>query len=170
MKTDHKITQFFVVAFLLLTAGTVKAVCPICTVAVGAGVGLSRYLGIDDTITGLWIGGLAVSMIMWTISWLDKKNIRFFGRKPLTVFGYYGLIVAPLYWMDIMGHPFNTFWGMDKLLLGIMVGSITFFAGGVWYYYLKAKNNGHSYFPFQKVVMPVSPLVILSFVFYLLTK
>jgi small-conductance mechanosensitive channel len=60
-------------------------------------------------------------------------------------------------------------WGIDKLLLGIMLGSATFFAGGIWYYHLKAKNNGHAYFPFQKVVMPVSTLIILSFIFYFLT-
>lgn len=33
-----------------------QAVCPVCTVAVGTGVGLSRWLGVDDTITGLWLG------------------------------------------------------------------------------------------------------------------
>jgi len=61
------------------------AVCPICTVVIGAGVGLSRWLGIDDTISGLWIGGLIISMIVWTINWLGKKNIRFKGRNILTI-------------------------------------------------------------------------------------
>lgn len=170
MKNNNKIVALFAAFLALLFASSAQAVCPICTIAVGAGVGFSRYLGIDDTITGLWIGGLVVSMIMWTINWLDKKNIYFRGRKIITTFGYYALIVAPLYWMDIMGHPFNTMWGMDKLLLGIIIGSVAFFLGGIWYYRLKAKNNGHSYFPFQKVVMPVSPLIILSFLFYFLTK
>jgi hypothetical protein len=31
----------------------VLAQCPVCTVAIGVGVGLCRYLGIDDLITGL---------------------------------------------------------------------------------------------------------------------
>ena len=160
----------FVVVCLLLFASSAQAVCPICTVAVGAGVGFSRYLGIDDTITGLWVGGLTVSMIMWTIDWLDRKRIYFKGRKIITTVLYYLLIVAPLYWIGIMGHPFNTMWGMDKLFLGIIFGSVTFFLGGVWYFQLKSKNNGHSFFPFQKVVMPISPLIILSFIFYFLTK
>ncbi len=43
--------------FLFLGANSAQAICPICTIAVGAGVGFSRYLGIDDTIAGLWIGG-----------------------------------------------------------------------------------------------------------------
>jgi len=171
MKNKNKyLATFFVVIASFLMASSTKAICPICTVAVGAGVGFSRWLGIDDTITGLWIGGLTVSMIMWTVSWLDKKKINFKGKKTITTLGYYILVIAPLYWMDIAGHPFNKILGMDKLLLGIVFGSIVFWSGAGWYFYLKAKNSGHAYFPFQKVVMPVSPLIILSFIFYFLTK
>jgi hypothetical protein len=167
---------FYLLAILGLSfvfTKEVLAVCPICTVAVGAGVGLSRWLGIDDSITGLWIGGLTVSMITWTISWLDKKNIKFKGRIITTIFGYYLLIVVPLYFMGIMGNPINTICACgvaDKLLLGIVTGSIAFWFGASWYYYLKEKNQGRAYFPFQKVVMPISPLIILSIIFYFLTK
>jgi hypothetical protein len=171
MKNKNKyLIAFLVVIASFLMASSAQAVCPICTVAVGAGVGLSRWIGIDDTITGLWIGGLTVSMIMWTIDWLDRKNIHFKERKAIVAIVYYLLIVAPLYWMDIIGHPFNKIWGIDKLFLGIVFGSIVFWSGANWYFYLKVKNNGHAYFPFQKVVMPVSPLIILSFIFYFLTK
>jgi len=156
------------VSFLLI--GRAYAICPVCTVAVGAGLGLSRWLGIDDSITGLWVGGLVVSAIMWTISWFEKKNIRFPGIKIATPLGYYLLIVVPLYFMDIAGHPLNTLWGVDKLLFGIIFGSFAFYLGGAWYYYLKRKNNGRAYFPFQKVAMPVSPLIILSIIFYFFTR
>lgn len=138
--------------------------------AVGAGLGLSRWLGIDDTVAGLWVGGLTVSLIAWTIDWLNRKNIRFKGRKILTVVFYYGLIVVPLFWMGIIGHPFNKMWGIDKLLLGIIIGSIFFLAAGLWYQFLKKKNGGRAYFPLQKVAMPVGALIILSLVFYFLTK
>ena len=156
----------------LLIAKQALAVCPICTIAVGAGVGLSRWLGIDDSITGLWIGGLTVSMITWTISWFDKKNIRFRGRAAATTIGYYLLIIIPLYFMGIMGNPLNALCacGLDKLVVGVIVGSIAFWFGASWYYYLKDKNNGHAYFPFQKVVMPISPLILLSIIYYFLTK
>ncbi len=170
MKTNKTMIAFIIITAPFLFVCSAQAVCPICTVAVGAGVGLSRWLGIDDTITGLWIGGLTVSIIMWTIDWLDRKNIYFRERKTIIAVVYYLLIVAPLYWMDIVGHPFNKIWGIDKLLLGIVFGSIVFWFGAGWYSYLKEKNNGHAHFPFQKVVMPVSPLIILSFIFYFLTK
>lgn len=156
----------------LILAKQALAVCPICTIAVGAGIGLSRWLGIDDSITGLWIGGLTVSIIIWTLSWLDKKNIRFRGRTAVVIAAYYLLIVAPLYFMDLTGNPLNAAYacGLDKLLLGIAVGSVAFWFGAEWYYHAKEKNGGHSYFPFQKVVMPVSPLIIMSIAFYFLTR
>ncbi len=156
----------------LLMAKQALAVCPICTVAVGAGVGLSRWLGIDDSVTGLWIGGLTVSMITWTISWLDRKNIHFKGRALITILGYYLLIVIPLYFMGIMSNPLNAICGcgLDKLIIGIVTGSIAFWFGASWYYYFKEKNQGRAYFPFQKVVMPISPLIILSVIFYFLNK
>jgi len=162
----------FIFAVSFLFAKKALAVCPICTIAVGAGVGLSRWLGIDDAITGLWIGGLVVSMITWTESWLDKKNIRFKGRIFVNVLGYYLLIVIPLFYSGIIMNPLHALCacGLDKLLLGIIVGSFGFWFGANWYYYLKEKNQGRAYFPFQKVVMPISPLIILSFIFYFLTK
>ena len=156
----------------LLFAKQALAVCPICTIAVGAGVGLSRYFGVDDAITGLWVGGLIVSMIVWTESWLEKKNIRFKGRIFINIFAYYTLIIIPLYYSGVIGNPLNTLCacGLDKLLFGIIAGSLAFWFGASWYFHLKEKNNGHAYFPFQKVVMPILPLIILSIIYYFLTK
>jgi hypothetical protein len=163
---------FGVLGLNILFTKQALAVCPICTVAVGAGVGLSRWLGIDDSITGLWIGGLTVSMITWTEDWLDKKNLHFKGRAVVTTMGYYLIVIMPLYFMGMIANPANAIYStwLDKLLLGIIVGSCGFWLGAEWYYELKAKNGGHAYFPFQKVLMPISPLIIMSIVFYLLTS
>jgi hypothetical protein len=165
---------FFALAVLSFGAKA-QAVCPVCTVAVGAGVGFSRYLGIDDTIAGLWVGALIVSVSMWTINWMNKKNWKFKGREILVTFLYYAITVWPLFYLKIggetvMGHPFNKIWGIDKLLLGIILGSVAFFASEKWYDYLKKNNDNHAYFPFQKVAMPVAALAILSAVFYFVTK
>jgi len=161
--------------FIVLFPLSAHAVCPICTVAVGAGVGLSRCLGIDDTISGLWIGGLLVSLIIWTLDWLNKKNVHFYGRGALIIFLYYAAVVLPLYFKGFIGHPQNSLFcwcGLhwDKLLTGIAIGGIGFYAGAKWYFYLKEKNGGRAYFPFQKVVMPVTPLIILTIIFYLITS
>jgi hypothetical protein len=151
---------------LILFATPTHAVCPVCTVAVGAGVGLARYLHIDDSITGLWIGGLIVSLIMWTINWLNKKNVHFHGRKILVVLSYYILVLVPLYYGNMIGNLGNTIFGIDKLLFGTFIGSIFFFICAFCYEKMKEKNNGHAYFPFQKVLMPLAPLLILSIVLF----
>lgn len=162
---------FIVLAFFLLaplTAAKAVPICVICTAAVSAGIGLSRWLGVDDTITGLWIGSLAVSISLWTINWLSGKNIKFFGRQPLIFVIYYASIIWPLYHYNIIGHPLNKLWGIDKLLLGIIVGTVGFIVAVLLNEYLKKKNDGRVYFPFQKVVLPIGLLAILSLTFYLI--
>ncbi|MFA6428904.1 MAG: hypothetical protein WCV84_00190 [Patescibacteria group bacterium] len=146
------------------------AVCPVCAVAVGAGIGLSRWLGVDDTITGLWVGGLTMAFAMWTINWLDKKKITFRYRDGVTMLGWYLLAIAPLYFMGVFGHPFNQLWGMDKLALTIVLGTGAFYGMATWYEHLKKQNNNKAYFPFQKVAMPVGGLAVLSAIFYLITR
>lgn len=146
------------------------AFCPVCAVAVGVGLGLSRWLKIDDAVTGVWIGGFIVSLIGWTINWMNSKDWKFYGRKILITVLYYVLTFWPLSVSGIIGHPYNRLWGYDKLLVGTFFGSIVFLAMGIWYNYLKKKNNGHAYFPMQKVVMPVSGVLITSIIFYFITK
>lgn len=159
-----------IIAGTSLFALPALAICPVCTVAVAGGVGLSRYFGIDDSVTGLWIGGLTVSMILWTLDWMERKGYRFRFDRSIVWIGYWVMIVLPLYLNDIFFHPFNRLWGMDKLLLGILVGAAALFSGGTFHFRAKRKNGGKVYFPFQKVVFAIAPLIVLSAVFYWITK
>ena len=43
-------------------------------------------------------------------------------------------------------------------------------AVGVHYFHIKAKNGGHAWFPFQKTVMPILPLILWSIFFYFITR
>jgi hypothetical protein len=155
---------------LLFLAFPARAVCPVCTFAVGAGVGFSRYLGIEDTITGVWIGGLIMSVSFWTVSWFEKKNWRYKFRRLSIIAAYYLLVVAPLFWTGFIGHATNKLCGVDKLLLGIVLGSVGFSLGVYANKKLKEKNNDRVHFPFQKVVLSIAPLLILSLVFYIISK
>lgn len=163
----------FFIATSLLGLGLAlpaKAVCPVCTIAVGAGLGLSRWLGIDDTITGIWSGALVASITFWTINWLNRKNVRFYGRKILIAVFYYALTFIPLHFVGITGHPFNKLWGVDKFILGVVLGSIVFVAAEKFYGFLKKKNNNKAHFPFEKIAVPVIALAILSLIFYFITR
>jgi hypothetical protein len=161
-----------ILVILLFAAQTAQAVCPVCTVAVGAGLGFSRWLGIDDSITGLWLGGLLLSLSLWTIDWLNRKNIRFFLKRFFVILAYYALAIIPLYFTKIITNPFAFVCSCttDKLLLGIIEGTAAFFFGVKLYEFLKERNGGRAHFPYEKVVLPVGMLFIFTILFYLLTK
>jgi len=141
-------------------------VCPICTIAVAGGVGLCRYLGIDDLISGAWIGALLFSLFLWTIEWLNKKKIKFLFRKPLVFIFWYGLTIFPLMKIGIIGHPQNKFLGIDKLIFGIFSGTVVFLLSILFENYLRKKNQDKAYFKFQKVLIPILFLIILSLIFW----
>lgn len=168
----NKALLSFIAAIGLLSAGQALAVCPLCTLAVGAGLGLSRYLGIDDSVSGLWIGALLLSLTIWTINWLKGKNIKFRFMGIVVGFLYFGLTIGSLFFASIVGNPvaFLCSCFKDKLLIGIIAGTAAFYFGATLYEYLKEKNNGRAHFPFEKVAMPIVPILVLSIVFYLLTK
>jgi len=141
-------------------------VCPVCTITVAGGVGLCRYLGIDDLISGAWIGALLFSLFLWTIEWLNKRKIKFLFRKPLIFVFWYAIAILPLSKIGIVGHPLNKFLGIDKLIFGIFSGTITFLISILFENYLRKKNQGKAYFKLQKVIIPVSFLIILSLIFW----
>ena len=155
---------------ILAIPGVASAFCPVCTVAVGVGLGLSRWLHVDDTISGLWIGALILSSALWLVNWLKAKKITFPGILPVVIIFSYAVIIVPLYGAKIMGHPGNKIFGLDKLLFGIMVGSIVFMLGLIVHSIIKKINNGKQLFYFQKVVSPVLLLAIFSLAFYFITK
>jgi hypothetical protein len=143
-----------------------QPVCPVCTVAVAGGVGLCRYLGIDDLISGTWVGALMVLMVMWILKWLNSKNIRFKFRRLLIVFLSYFFVIAPLYWSHVIGAANNKFLGIDKLVFGIIIGSLVFLAAYLFENkFLRNRNQQKAYFPFQKVIVPVVFLIIASLIF-----
>ena len=117
---------FLILITSLLVAFPANAVCPVCTVAVGVGLGFSRWLGIDDLISGVWIGGLIVSLIIWSLNWLNKKQIKFKLSWLAISILFYGLTIIPLYFSGIIGHPMNKFYGIDKILFGAIFGSLVF--------------------------------------------
>lgn len=159
---------FFLIPSLLKQS--IKAVCPLCALAVGAGVGFSKWLGIDDSITGVWIGALTMSLVLWTVNFLTKHNIKFLFRKILIAVLYYVPTIYVLYRNGFIGNKENLLWGMDKLLLGIIVGSLLFVISMCTYEAIKQRNGGHALFPFQKIVMSIGVLLLASGIFYIVTR
>jgi len=157
---------------LIIFLGTttkVHAVCPLCTVTVGAGLGISRWLGIDDSVAGIWLGGLILSSGLWLADWIGKKGWKMPYKEVISVGLFSLFVIPPLYWGKVIGYPGNTLLGVDKVFLGTVIGSVTFLLG-VWLdKWLRAANGGKVYIHYQKVIIPVFLLSIASFIFYLTT-
>jgi len=165
----------FFVHYSLFPASA-SAICPVCTIAVGAGLGISRWLGIDDTVSGVWVGGIILSSSFWFLDWLEKKNFKslslyykFQYKKWLVTLLMYALVIVPLITSGIIGHPFNTILGIDKLIFGTAIGSISFLAG-MWLDKKAREAKGKQLFSFQKVAFPVGALIIASLVLFAVTS
>ena len=158
---------------MLLFADAAEAVCPVCTIAIGAGLEGMRVLGVKDVLTGIWAGGLTVSLIGWTANYMHKHNVKNPIWYLLNAVVYVALLAGVYFvpadnpivkWWD------NCMWGMDQFLLGVLVGSITFVLMELWYMRIKKRNGGHALFPFQKVVMPFLGLLLMTGVFWAIIK
>lgn len=136
--------------------------CQICTIAVGAGLGLSRWLGVDDVISGIWIGGLILSSSLWFYFWLSKKYPRLQTTGYLlSVAGLtYILALVPLTWMGLL---------TNKLTIGIAAGSLVFSLALLLDKKARAAK-GNQFFNFQKVVFPLVFLLVSSLIAWILTK
>jgi hypothetical protein len=146
--------------------------CPVCTVAVGFGLGLSRWLKIDDAISGLWIGALIVSLSAVTATF-SRKYIRQISHSIQTIIWliiYLATVIIPFWLTGVMGHPQNVIFGVDKLLFGIVAGMIGFFLSHEAHVWLKKKHDNKVYFPFQKVIIPIWGLLVLSIIVYLIVS
>ena len=173
--TIFLVLSLFTINFSLFTREA-HAVCPVCTIAVGAGLGISRWLGIDDAVSGVWVGGIILSSSFWLIDWLEKKKFKslslyykFQYKKWLVVTAMYAIVIIPLFTSDIIGHPFNTIFGIDKLVFGTAVGSAAFLVG--MYTDKKIREiKGKQLFNFQKVAFPLGALIIASLILFLITS
>ena len=147
--------------------------CPICTVTVVAGLGISRLLGIDDLVSSIWIGAFILSFSFITIAWITKKwpNWKFGNGvywKLIVIVSMYLFVLIPLYLSHVIGIYRNTILGIDKIIFGVTIGSLTLLLGAWADKYQRVKFK-KIFFPFQKVIFPVVALIILSVVFYYVT-
>jgi hypothetical protein len=170
-KKKNMVTILLLVSSGALFASPANAICPVCTVAVGAGLGFSRYFGIDDVITGIWIGGLITSMILWFVGWLDKKEIetkKMILFKFLLIISFVSLVIYTLYALSIVGDPLNILWGVDKILLGMTFGAISFLTAAKLHFYVKDSRDGKVLVPFQKVIFTILGMLLVTLIFYVI--
>lgn len=147
-----------------------EATCPACTVATAGAVGLCRWLKIDDLLSGIWIGAFLISFSFWLSSFLKKREVFIPFQSFFVLFFIYFLTIYSFYYFNIIGNSLNKIYYFDRLLVGIFSGTLCLELSLNFHRFLKKKNEDKSFFPFQKIVIIFSFLIILTFVFYYLFK
>ena len=142
--------------FLPLSAKANPA-CAVCTVAMGAFLGISRKFGVADTATGVWIGALILMTYYFAIKFSEAKKWTFKFYKLF--WALMTLLLVPVMYKFVQWN-FDTYFGIDAFLISMLAGAITFWGSQVVYQKMKTANGGHAHFPFEKVLMAVSYLLI----------
>lgn len=150
----------------LISPVSTYALCPVCVGGVAAGLGLAKFLGIDDLITGLWLGAMLVAIIMLTEEWFAKKGwLNKLGKIRLILIALITIasVIYPLYSLDYINFHFDhVLWGIDKLLVGPAFGLVGFVSGYLLDMQIKRNNRGKARFPFQRVIIPVGIIWLLT--------
>lgn len=165
MKSKIKFICLSIIGLFSIPFAT-QAVCPVCTVAIASGVGLCRYLGINDLVSGLWVGGLLLSLTIWTKDYLNKHKWDFKYSLGVLLAVYFLITFIPLKALGVLGNKYNLIFGMDRLLFASLIGAFLTFISIFINNWLKHKNHNKVFIPYQKVIVPLVLLIIFSFVFY----
>ncbi len=146
----------------------VYAHCPLCVAGAAVGITLTRWVGVDDSITGIWIGGFLGAIAFWLSNSFGRENIIFFNRFIGALI--YLLVFATTLWSF---YKFNliirmdSIFGFDKLTFGMILGSVIFYLVDILNNFIKRKN-GKRLFPYQSMVFSLGSMVVVSIAVYIL--
>ena len=153
---------FLLISTFISSKVLANPACAVCTVAMGAFLGISRALGISDNATGVWIGGLLLMTYYFTIKFVEYKKWIF---KFYRIFwALMTLLLVPVMY-NFVTYKYDTFFGIDAFLVSMIAGAFAFWLSQFIYQKMKSANNGHAHFPFEKVVMAILFLLITSIIF-----
>lgn len=160
------LTLVFAFGLRLALAGAVSAHCPLCVVGASAGLSLSRILGIDDSITGVWIAAFLGALSLWMGNSLKKKYLP--KQTELIYIGVFGLSLWSFYAFNLIDEHAGLIMGIPKLTFGILLGGIVFYLVDVANAFIKQKR-GKVLFPYQPIAFSLGAMFLLSiFIFVLI--
>ncbi len=159
---------------MLAAAKPALAHCPLCAAATAGGVAATRLLGVDDTVTGTFVGGFVASTGLWFNNWLRKKKnggefLPF--QAAIVLLLSVALTILTFYMARLIGSPDPAFmiFGVDKLVLGTLVGTGVTLGAFALHKWVKAINGGKSIMPFQGIVLTLLCLSLTGAVFFFAT-
>ncbi len=160
---------FFVSIFSFLSI-PVSAHCPLCTAATGALVASARIAGMDDAVSGTFIGAFAISTAFWSHRIIVRRLEKQIAFQPyvLSVI-FFSLTIIGFYFTDLLGTMPDAFriLGMERLVFGLVLGSIVSIVAFEVHNILRKLNKNRNYFPLQGIVLPLVFLAVADAALYL---
>lgn len=163
-----------VAVFIFINAlPMIMAHCPLCTGATIIGVGITRSLGLDDSIVGVFVGGMIISTSLWLDNLLKKRNTGVKGNEKLRLLSLIiltsVLTLVTFYYAGLFGrgNSFRVF-GVESILVGSFSGGILTLAAFYYSNYLKNKNGGKTLFNYQTMIISFVALIINAGLFALI--
>jgi len=162
---------FLLVFIILLGLPSVMAHCPLCTGATIVGVGFTRGLGLDDSLVGVFAGGMVLSSALWINNILKKKNVggNELLRSTALVILTLALTLITFYSAGLVG-PANDLriFGVERLVFGTASGMLVSVLALVWSNNLKKNNGGKARFAYQTMTLSLLALVLNAAVFLII--
>lgn len=157
----YKTISLFSLTLLLrlILAPAVLAHCPLCTAGAGAGLVLSRWLGIDDSITGIWMAAFLGASGLWFANSLKKKYL------PYQSHVIYWLVIGSTIWsfyaFELVNEHAGLIMGIPKLIFGLATGAIVFYLVDLLNSFIR-KKKGRVLFSYQPIVFSLTAMLVLS--------
>jgi len=136
---------------------------PVCAIGIASGLAISRWLGIDDLTLGLWIGALILSFSIQFNIFLGKKGKSFPYSFWVVFLGTYALSFLPIL-KTITSDPSCNILGFPRVICGSILGALTLFLVDKANLFAIDKHNKKVYFYYQKVIIPIVGLIIVSMI------
>jgi len=154
------------VSFFWFLVPPASAQCPVCVVTVGGGMLLAQKLGIDDLLVSVWISALNTVIAFWLAPKIRPKNklFRFISNPVILSFLLLITTLFYFYFTDQIGVTSNRILGVDKILLGNILGFLAILVGNHLYLLAKRRNHNKAIFPYSKVVFPFGLTLLITLV------
>src|SRR3990172_11353194 len=112
------------IAFLV-NAPVALAHCPLCVAGAGAGLTLSRLLGIDDSITGVWLAAFLGATSLWLTNSIKKKYLPF--QAEIIYIVIFATTIFSFYRFGLVNEHNGLISNLPKLIFGMIVGGVVFY-------------------------------------------
>lgn len=163
-----KLSLFFLILISKLSflVSSAHAQCPVCIITVGGGMLIAKKMGIDDLLVSIWISALNTAIAFWLA---PKIKIKFLKNGHILALLLLLTTLSYFYFTDQIG-PSNQIIGLNKIVLGQIIGLIAMAIANHGYLFVKKKNSNKTPFPYAKVVFPLVLVFLVTIIFKSLFK